>query len=242
MTHEELDALKGALQPLLPADELPRAQSLFVAYLSELVGWNIRSNLVAAGDHTRLVRRHVAESLASVPLLDELKGRTLIDLGSGGGFPGIPIKLVRPELEVALVESRRMKSLFLRRAIEQLDLKGIAAWQVRVEHLAALPLGPPSGAGHGPLIADTASSEGPSLRPQVELVTSRAVAPLAKTAEWVAPLVRPGGHLVTFKGSRLDEEIRAWETRRGPWTIAEIRRDVLPGLTLLALERLVDGP
>jgi len=127
------------LAPLVPAADLDATAEAIRAFLRGLVRWNVRSNLVAAGDRDRLVRRHVVESLACVPLLDHLGGETLIDLGSGGGFPGIPIKLVRPGIRVALLESRRIKSLFLKRTIRELGLSGAEAWQIRIEALATLP-------------------------------------------------------------------------------------------------------
>jgi 16S rRNA G527 N7-methylase RsmG len=264
-----------ALAPLVSPKDLASTAERFRVYLGSLVAWNVRSNLVAAGDRDRLVRRHIVESLGCVPLLDELGGSTLLDLGSGGGFPGIPIKLVRLGLEIALVESRRMKSLFLRRTIESLGLRGTPVWQARVETIAALPLEPeeapedseqpgaPPGPGReefpGRRAAAGAPSppageardgggrveaprvddpEIPSVRPVVDLVTSRAVAALGKTTQWVAPLVRPGGFLVTFKGSRADEEVEAWRSRPGPWELARVERSVRPGLTLVALRRL----
>jgi len=244
LNPDEEAALLGALAPLVPPDVLPEAAKSFRDYLAGLVGWNIRSNLVAAGDRDRLVRRHVVESLACVPLLDELGGSTLIDLGSGGGFPGVPIKLVRPQLEVALVESRRMKSLFLKRTIASLRLGGIVAWQVRAETLGGLPAGAAADAslatGPGALSSPGAfaSPDDPRVRPVVDLVTSRAVAAMEKTTRWVAPLVRPGGCLVTFKGSRVDEELVAWKANPGPWELIRLEREVLPGLTLVALRRL----
>jgi 16S rRNA G527 N7-methylase RsmG len=75
----------------------------------------------------------------------------------------------------------------------------------------------------------------------VDLVTARAVAALPKLAGWVAPLVRAGGHLVTFKGSRVEEELEAWGRSPGPWGLARVEREAIPGLTLVALRR-ADGP
>lgn len=271
-------ALLGGLAPLVPPEALEKTAAELRTYIADLVAWNIRSNLVAAGDRTRLVRRHVVESLACVPLLDELGGIKLLDLGSGGGFPGIPIKLVRPWLDVALVESRRMKSLFLRREIESLGLRGASAWQARIEEIAELPVGPEPPGEAAPAVDRSAprreddrareprtgprgdrtgedsdpdaavgvgrfpkrhdGDEGvPRFRPAVDLVTSRAVASLSKTASWVAPIVRQGGALVTFKGSRADEEVESWCAQPGPWELFRVDRDVVPGLTLVALRK-----
>ncbi len=178
------------------------------------------------------------ESLASVPLIDRLGGRRLVDIGSGGGFPGIPIKLVRPTLEVALVESRRMKALFLQRAVQVLGLQGTLIWRMRVEDLAALPLpGDEGGDDQGRAWAGS-SAEPPAVRPQADLVTVRAVAPLPEVARWVASIVRPGGHLVAFKGSSTDEELRLWQAAPGPWRLASIERGVAQLMTLVVLDRI----
>ena len=257
---EEDAALLAALAPLVPAADLDATAEAIRAFLRGLVRWNVRSNLVAAGDRDRLVRRHVVESLACVPLLDHLGGETLIDLGSGGGFPGIPIKLVRPGIRVALLESRRIKSLFLKRTIRELGLSGAEAWQIRIEALATLPDGaasaeaelPVSGEGArpggpaatappapGPISGDLAVGDPlPAVRPLVDLVTARAVAALPTIAEWVAPVVRSGGGLVTFKGSRVDDEIEAWRQAPGPWELERVEREAVPGLTLVALRRV----
>ena len=166
---------------MVPPDQQSRALTLHLAYLAELHSWNVRGNLVAASDAPRLVRRHIVESLTAARIIDSLVGRDLIDLGSGGGLPGIPLKLVRPHLLVALVESRRLKSLFLDRVCRKLELEGIWVWQKRAEHLGDLPESA-SGLDRLEAVAANSSLEGPATRPKVDFLTSRAVAP-RKTRE-----------------------------------------------------------
>lgn len=100
-------------------------------YIDLLLTWNEKINLTAITDRTEIRVKHIEDSLALLPHLKD--ARTLIDLGSGAGFPGIPIKLERPELQVTLVEATRKKVSFLIKVIAQLELKGIRAVQGRVE-------------------------------------------------------------------------------------------------------------
>src|SRR5258705_10296644 len=98
-------ASEYALDPAAAPEILARLG----AYLEDLLDWTRDSNLVAQSDLGRLASRHVAESLAVLPLIDRLAPQRLIDIGSGAGFPAIPVQVARPELAVTLVESRRRK-------------------------------------------------------------------------------------------------------------------------------------
>ncbi len=237
LSTEERAALIEGVARLVPARDVPRTIGAFETFLAELRRWSRRVNLVSPGDRPRLVRRHVLESLACVPLIDRLGGGRLVDIGSGGGFPGIPLKLVRPALEVALVESRRMKSVVLQWAVQVLGLRGMCVWRTRAEDLASLPApGGEVGDAQGRAWAGS-GAEPPAVRPQADLLTARAVAPLAEIAGWAAPIVRPGGHLVAFKGSTADEELRHWLAAPGSWHVAAIEREAVSGLTLVVLKR-----
>ena len=190
---------------------------------------------MAPGDLGRLVRRHTAESLAVLPILDRLGVESLIDLGAGGGFPGIPLKLARPDLDVALVESRRLKALFLRRVVIRLGLEGAWVWVMRAEGLARLPATPASDTMD--LVAASAGGgDAPTILPRVDLVTARAVAPLAVLADWSAPLIRRGGHLLAFKGSRLERELEDWRSDPTGWELKD-RSSVGAGIQVILLGR-----
>ena len=168
------------------------------AYLEDLLAWTRDSNLVAQNDLGRLASRHVTESLTVLPLLDRLAPARLIDLGSGAGFPAIPIQIARPELEVTLVESRRRKGLFLKRTIERLELANARAIVGRAEQLAAEQL------------------------PLQDVGTARAVAVIEELLPWFEPVIRPGGHAVLFKGSAHVEELAEWSKRQDPaWRHAD---------------------
>ena len=158
----------------------------FEAYLEDLISWTRDSNLVAQNDLGRLASRHVTESLAVLPLIDRLAPTRLIDVGSGAGFPAIPIQIARADLSVTVVESRRRKGLFLKRTIERLELENAHAIIGRAEQLAK-----------------------ENLEPQ-DVGTARAVAVIAELLPWLAPVLRPGGHAVLFKGSAHVEELAEW--------------------------------
>jgi 16S rRNA (guanine527-N7)-methyltransferase len=170
-------------------------ESRLAAFLEELLGWTRDSNLVAQADLGRLASRHVAESLEGLPIVDAHAPKTLIDVGSGGGFPGMPIAILRPELQVTLVESRRRKGLFLQRVVQELRLPNVRVLVERAEHVELDP------------------SE------RADLATARAVAGLDELLPLLDPLVRPGGIALLYKGSSHGEELEAWGAKhaRG-WT------------------------
>ena len=100
----------------------------FDAYLSLIVRWNARTSLTAIRDEEGIVSRHFVESIACAVAVPA-GVRTLLDFGSGAGFPGIPIALCRPEISVTLAESQNKKAAFLREAIRTLELKDHGAWR-----------------------------------------------------------------------------------------------------------------
>lgn len=131
LSPEQANAALGAA--VHPASELI---PLLSRYLDLLVAWNARTNLSAIRDPEGMVRRHFGESLFAADLLrDRLRdGDTLLDFGSGAGFPGLPIQLRLPGLRVTLAESQGKKAAFLREAARTLGL-GIEVWSSRVEAL-----------------------------------------------------------------------------------------------------------
>lgn len=189
-------AVLDALAPTVASTpgEQSRVRGELEGFLAEALSWNRDSNLVAAGDLGRLASRHVHESLAVLPLLDRLApGRArLVDVGSGAGFPAVPLAIARPAWEVHAVESRRRKALFLQRIAERLEHDNLVAHMERAERLELAP----------DRLADVA--------------TARAVAVIAELLPVLAPLVRPGGHAVLFKGSSHAKEREDWAKTNDP--------------------------
>lgn len=102
-------------------------------YLDLLVKWNNRTNLTAIRSPEEMVRRHFGESLFAAQNLGDSLPETLLDLGSGAGFPGLPIALFRPQIRVTLGESQNKKATFLREAVRTLGIGNVEIWAERVE-------------------------------------------------------------------------------------------------------------
>ncbi|MDZ7377908.1 MAG: 16S rRNA (guanine(527)-N(7))-methyltransferase RsmG [candidate division KSB1 bacterium] len=183
--EEQLAALTRCLGELhIP---LSQAQAELVAAYARLVfSWNRRLNLIARGDEPVFVRRHVGESLAFAANRAIRPGAWVLDMGSGAGLPGIPLKILRPDLHAVLLEAHRRKALFLQEAVEHLGLGDIEVLCARAEYLAT----------HH------------QWQGRFQLVAARAVAPLPKLWLWAAPLLAQEGELLALKGGDLSRELR----------------------------------
>ena len=154
-------------------------------YLARLLAMNERMNLTAITDAPGAWERHALDALSLVPHLAEVPaGGRLVDVGSGGGIPGIPLAIVRPDLHVTLIEATQKKAWFLSAVSDELRLTHVATRAERAEKLA-----------------------GGALAGQFDVVTARAVARLATLVPLVVPLARAGGRLLLIKGQRVDEEL-----------------------------------
>ncbi len=156
---------------------------LFALFLEGLWSWNRRMNLTGISEKREMLIKLLLDPLVALPYLSS--GGTVLDIGSGAGIPGLPLKIGRPEFEVHLIESKAKKVSFLRDMIRKLGLKGIEAYKGRAEKRADLP----------------------TLFHFYDIVTVRALAPLKKTISICSPYLEPGSLLVTFKGSRIDQDI-----------------------------------
>lgn len=172
--REKLQKGIAALGLTLPAD----SEEKLLAYLALLVKWNGAYNLTAVRDPEQMVVKHLLDSLSILP---HVQGKTLIDVGTGGGLPGFVLAVTKPELQVTLLDSNGKKIRFLRQAIAELSVSNAVAVQSRVEDFV----------------------EG------FDVVTSRAFATLADMVEGSEQLLKPGGEFLAMKGVRPDEEIAA---------------------------------
>ena len=165
-------------------------------YVEMLVQWNRKvSNLISKNDEDRIVARHILESLEPGHWLRDASPKRWLDFGSGGGLPAIPLAIGGIGDEWTLVESRRTKTLFLRRAIDDLGMQNISVVNARLEDM----LGASEHAG---------SYDG---------FTSRATQTLAPTLAIAATFVQPGGTAFLWKGSRREEEMAADTLWREKW-------------------------
>ncbi|HHU76856.1 MAG TPA: 16S rRNA (guanine(527)-N(7))-methyltransferase RsmG [Firmicutes bacterium] len=166
----------------------PEQGLLFEKYYRILTYYNQKFNLTRITGKNEILEEHFLDSLAGFSLGLEKAGEELLDLGSGAGFPGLPIKIFLPDLQLHLVDSRRKKILFLRKAVRELELKKITFLQKRAEEL---------GQGEG--------------REKYGWVTARALAPLNVAVELALPLIKIGGYFWAFKGQGFKAELREAE-------------------------------
>ena len=160
------------------------AREAIEGHLRLLLAWTTAINLTAVRDPETAVERHVRDSLSAIPVLRSLAPRRLLDLGSGGGYPGLPLAAVLP-VEALLVDPVAKKVRFLETAVAAISLDDrVGTRAVRAEALAA----------------------DPTHRGRWDVVTARAVAALPELIELALPLLSPGGTLVAWKrGGRPDE-------------------------------------
>ena len=165
----------------LPAATLERVG----AYLALLLAMNEQLNLTAITDPEGAWTRHALDAFALVPLLAQVPaGGRLLDVGSGGGVPGLVLAIARPDLQVTLIEATQKKAAFLEAVVKALGLERVSVLAERAEQLATT-----------------------SLARSFDVVTARAVAKLAQLLPWTAPFARRGGALLLVKGARADAEL-----------------------------------
>lgn len=146
--------------------------------------WNRTTNLTAIRDPREMAIKHFVDSLGPVRWMAPMA--RVLDLGSGGGFPGLPLKVWSPAIDLTLVDAVRKKTSFLRHTIRELGLKGVKVLNERVEHLSSR--------------RDL---------PSFDTVVCRAFGDLAFVVTHAAPLLAPDGQIVFWKGRRPEQEISA---------------------------------
>jgi 16S rRNA (guanine527-N7)-methyltransferase len=184
--------------PVLEAEARRLAVSLdqaalgrFAAYLQLLGEWRDRAGLTAITDPEAVQRRHFGEALAllvalrSAGLVSAESTTNVVDVGTGAGFPGLPMRIVEPALRLTLLEANSRRCRFLEAAVETLALDDVVVVQARAED----------------------AGRDDALRGTFDLAVARALAPLAVLVEYALPLLREGGVLAAQKGSRADAEV-----------------------------------
>jgi len=162
--------------------------ALLDRYLDLLYDANARMNLTAVKDRDEAWRRHIVDSLSLLPFLaDAPEGTHAIDVGSGGGMPGIPVAITQRALSMTLLEATAKKAAFLRECAESLDLTHVA------------------------VVNDRAESAGQSRdhRQRYDLAIARAVGPMNVLLELTLPLVCVGGRVLAMKGRNVEAELRS---------------------------------
>jgi 16S rRNA (guanine527-N7)-methyltransferase len=160
-----------------------RQMNQMAGHAEELLTWNQKMNLTAIKDPLEVAEKHFFDSIAVASFLDN--ETSLADIGSGGGFPGIPLKIMKPELNLLLIDASRKKINFLKHVIRRLKLENIEAVHARVETL----------------------NSDPSFFKRFDAVISRAFTDLGRFVDLSLPLLHPGGRIYAMKGKHLDMEI-----------------------------------
>lgn len=161
----------------------PDQVDLLAAHARELISWNAKMNLTAITDIQLVACKHFLDALAAAGFLEQ--PARIVDMGSGAGFPAVPIKVVCPNLDVTMVDAVRKKVSFLNHVVRSLKLSNIRALHARMEDLAKDP-------GHFNMY---------------DAVTARGFADLGKLAGLAGPMLAPGGRIYALKGAHASEEI-----------------------------------
>ena len=226
-----MDALAAGARTLLSLDLSQTQLAAFQTYADELQTWSARFNLTAIKDTEGIQIKHFLDSLSILKVLP-VSGRPggpplrLIDVGTGAGFPGLPLKIVCPEMRLTLVEATGKKAQFCEHIVEQLQLSGVTVVKARAEEVGQQ-------AAH---------------REQYNWALARAVAEMPVLAEYLLPLVKRGGHALAQKGEGAPAETHAAEgaVKKLGGEIEQIVSVELPGIVetryLVVLKKIAATP
>lgn len=163
----------------------------FQKYISLLLEWNRRTNLISRKDEHNIVSRHIFESLAVLDMIPIPFESRVIDIGTGAGFPGIPLKIMREDLRMSLLDSKRMKTLFLREVASELNFNDLDIINERAE----------------------AASQSARYKRKYDIIFARAVSELINLYEWSNGFADSGARILAIKGGDLTEELSRFSER-----------------------------
>jgi 16S rRNA (guanine527-N7)-methyltransferase len=222
-----MELLASGARRLLRLEITPAQLAAFQTYADELRAWNVQFNLTAIKDLAGIQVKHFLDSLSVLKVLPPGGGQVrLVDVGTGAGFPGLPLKIVCPNLRLTLVEATGKKVTFCQALVDRLRLTGVTVLKTRAEDIGQ----------------DLAHRE------QYDWAVARAVAELPVLAEYLLPLVRRGGHALAQKGEGAPAETHAAEgaLRRLGGQLEQIVPVELPGIVetryLVVLRKIAATP
>jgi 16S rRNA (guanine527-N7)-methyltransferase len=202
MKHFDRNALGAVLTEGVKALQLDlndKQIEQLLDYLALLFKWNTVYNLTSVRDPMQMVTLHVLDSLAAVPAFSGAK--SVLDVGAGGGLPGIVLAIARPDMKVALIDTVHKKTAFLTQVKAELGLSNVTVHTARVEQL--------------------------QVPHKFDVITSRAFADLSDFVNWSGQLLDEGGQFIALKGVAPAEE---QERLPDPWKVIELRPLQVPGL------------
>ena len=183
-----MDLLAAGARKLLNLELTPQQLDAFQLYADELVRRNQEFNLTGITDDAGIQVKHFLDSLSILAVLPPGSGPArVVDVGTGAGFPGLPLKIVRPELALTLVEATGKKADFCQAVVDRLGLKDVTVVKARAEELG----------------------QDPAQREHYDWALARAVAEMPVLAEYLLPLARLGGHVLAQKGASAPAETQA---------------------------------
>lgn len=175
----EIVTLAKKMQLQIKPEEVER----FYFYMQKLIEWNAKINLTAITEPKEIILKHFIDSLTIHSYIQ--KQDKIIDVGTGAGFPGIPLKIVNKNCDITLLDSLNKRIGFLKESIESLGLTKIEAIHMRAEE----------------------AGKKEKYREKYDIVVSRAVAPLNILVEYLIPFAKKGGKIICMKGSKMQEEL-----------------------------------
>ncbi len=182
-----MEKLKKDIESLIGLRLTGRQCAAFQRYEQELLEWNARFNLTAIRESEGIRTKHFLDSLSCMLAFREKIPTTLVDVGTGAGFPGIPLKIILPDLKLTLIESVGKKANYCQHMVKVLSLENVEVVQARAEE----------------------AGQNPAFREKFDWAVARAVAGLPTLIEYLLPLVRVGGAMLAQKGESGPAEAHA---------------------------------
>lgn len=192
--------------------------SQFDVYKKELLNWNAKTNLISENSSGEIITRHFLDSLTAVKFIPKPTAR-MIDIGSGAGFPGIPLKIAQPALDIYLLEASRKKVSFLKHIIRQLNFSAAIVLHDRVENIMKTD----------------------ALKEKFDILISRATFKLDELLPLGDFFLAPDGQLIALKGPNVDEEIKQCLPIKNKYKISQLIQHDMNAVFLETQRKIIIG-